>query len=115
MRDDSAHSRPYRMRHATMLLALMVFCVLTLGLTACDGEATYTPPPPTTIGREENVVKETPAAGISTPAQVHGETPVSARSATPPPPPSETPEGYPAPPTPEPGTPVPYPVATTSS
>ena len=51
MRDDSAHSRPYRMRHATMLLALMVFCVLTLGLTACDGEATYTPPPPTTIGR----------------------------------------------------------------
>lgn len=103
-----------RYRIASVMLLLAVISVLVLGLSACDGEATYTPPPPTTVGKDETATADTPsAASVDTPTQAPVDTP--AQPPTPLPPPTARPEGYPAPPTPEVSTPVAYPEATSSS
>ena len=99
-----------------ILLVLAALCALILSLTACDGDATYTPPAPTAIGRDESSTAETPVSARSaTPAQVPTDTPIPAQSPTPLPPPTATPEGYPVAPTPEVATPAAYPEASTGS
>jgi len=101
-------------RVASVMLVLAVMSVLVIGLSACDGEATYTPPPPTIVGEDETATADTPsAASADTPTQAPVDTP--AQPPTPLPPPTATPEGYPAPPTPKVSTPVAYPEATSSS
>jgi len=110
-----------RYRIASVMLMLAALPVLVLGLSACDGEATYTPPPPTSVGKDEAATADTPsAASVDTPTQAPVDTPTQApvdtpaEPPTPLPPPSATPEGYPAPPAPEASTPVAYPEATSS-
>ena len=103
-----------RCRITSVMLILAVMSVLILGLSACDGEATYTPPPPTTVGKDETATANTPSASsVDTPTQAPIDTPTQTH--TPLPPPTARPEGYPVPPTPDVATPVAYPEATSSS
>ena len=99
-----------RARKRGLWAAMLILAALSLALSACDGDATYTPPPPTAIGKDEPATVESPAVSEqSTPTQVVASTPVPIESPTPLPPPATKPEDYPAPPTLAPVTPQAYP------
>jgi hypothetical protein len=94
-----------RTERSAVRATLLILAVLSvLALSACDGEATYTPPPPTAIQAD------TPTA-VASPASAEQSAPTQAVASTPTPfaPPASTPEDYPVPPTLEPVTPQAYP------